>query len=555
MSKSQPIASRRLVRAGLAASAVTTAMVAATAVPAFAAAGTLSLSQPGGPIGGGNTIVANIATTPTTPNPTAFNASTAVLFVAPVGTSAAVCPPTYGTPGATLSVTGSPGLKVLSPSKIAVVIPTGLTTVNGRYMLCAYGGSASASTLIGGAPYTVGNKPTISLNNGVSPVSGPALGGTTITVTGTNFVANTATAPNNTTATIDGEPLTNINVAANGNSFTAVTPAHAPGGPYLLSVSTPGGTANTLGATTNKANLFKYSNGVTISPNTAPNTSPGTDVDVLGVGFATASFEATTGVTPSSANAHVYLTDGAYNATGTTGSGLTGNKTNGPITECISVLVISDTELLCSLPLNRSFDATGAVTAVAARTVSVATTATSRTITSATANFSAADVGLPIEGTDALTIPAGTFITAVASPTSATISADALLTAAALTGTTIGGPRTGLSGTATGTALTSLTGFTQADVGRVISSANAVYPAGTTITAVAANGTSATTSAAPGTNGAQTDLVVTQSTPVPVGTYTMTVVNNGAVGANVSAPADFLQSIVSSGSTFTVAEY
>jgi len=566
MSKSKSSTTRRrLARVGLATSAATALFAAATATPAFAVAGTLALSQSTGPVNGGNTIVATLATTPTSPNPTTFTSTSAVLFVAPTGTTAATCPSTYPTtaPSPTMVVSGSPNLKLLGSTKLAIVVPTGLSTVNAKYAVCAFANANSGALLIGSSSYTVGTPPTIAAVNGVVPVSGPAQGGTTITVTGTGFVANTTAAPNNTTATIDGIPLTNINVGAGGTSFTATTPAHASGGPFTLSITTPGGVVNTLAGSTTKATLFNYTNGITISPNTAPNTNGSTDLDILGVGFANFTFDATTGNTPDAGTAHVYLTSGAYNPTGATTS-TTGTKTNWEKTECINVLVIADTELLCSLPLNHTYDSSAAlITGPAARTAAVVTTSGSKTITSANAAFTQADVGLPISnsGDSNNTFPANTTIASVQSPTSATLSANAAYTnSTALAGTSIGGPLalTSATGSTTSNKLTSVTPpVSQAAVGRIVTSAaNLTLPANTTVTAVSADGATITLSAMP-TATAQataTDVTITPSVPVANGTYTVTVVNNGAPYANIQDP-NYLPTIISSGSTFTVADY
>jgi hypothetical protein len=451
----------------------------------------------------------------------------------------------------------NPDVKLLAPNKIAVVVPSGVSVVSNvfKYAVCAFASNSANAALIASGSYTVGTRPTIDAVSGVAPVSGPALGGTSITVTGTGFVANTATVTN-TRATLDGQPLTNITVNQAGTSFSAETPAHAAGGPFLLSITTPGGTTNTLAGTTTKANLFSYSNGIVVSPNTAANHRGDVDVDVLGVGFANMSFDATNGNTPSSANAHVYLTRGAYDEEDSSGG-----KTVPQQTECINVLVISDGELLCTLPLNHTYDnvAAPAFTASAARTALNGTTVnTSKQITSTDAAFTQNDVGLPISGTG---IPAGNTITAVASPTSATMNA-AASASATVADVSVGGPRAAAGLTAWGAAtvaaggrsITGGTGFTKADIGRVISSVTAAWPANTTIVSVGNDGATATVSAA-GTPGAVTNLVVTPSVPVTDGTYTLTVVSNGAVDARDTSPATYSQSIVSSGSTFTVAEY
>ncbi|WP_436527522.1 IPT/TIG domain-containing protein [Actinoplanes sp. HUAS TT8] len=553
---------RRLRRAGLATGASTALLAAMSAAPAYAAAGTLALSSSGGPTAGGNTIVATIATAPTSPNPTSFTSTTAVYFVAAAASTAtsATCPATYPStaPATNLVATGSPAVKVLATNKIAVTVPAGVIVTAGgvyRYAVCAFGSNTSGANLIASAQYTVGAKPTIASVNGIAPLSGPALGNTSVTVTGTGFVANTATATN-TMASIDGVPLDNITVAGNGNSFTATTPAHTAGGPFLLAVTTPGGTVNTLGATTTKASLFNYTNGIVASPNTAPNYKGSVDLDVLGVGFANYTFDATTGNTPNGSTAHVYLSPSTgYNPYGTTGSGLTGNKTTPQLSECVNVLVITNTELLCSLPLNHTYTgvAAAALTTSAARgTLHVTTTNNSTTITSTDAAFTQNDVGLPVSGTG---IGASAVVASVQSATQATVSV-----ASTADGTvadfSVGGPKTALTGTLASDkkSLTGLTGWTQADVGRAVSSATATFPSNATIVAVGADGTTATVSdAGTGSAGTLSDIVVTPSTPVSNGTYTITVVNNGAVAAQ--AVAGYQQSIISSGSAFTVADY
>jgi hypothetical protein len=562
---------RRLGRAGLATGAATTLLTALSAAPAYAAAGTLALSSTGGPTAGGNTIVATFANPPTSPNPTAFTSTTAVYFV--VATSATAtsvtCPTTYPTtaPATNLVATGSPAVKLLAPSKIAVTVPAGVVVTAGgiyRYGMCAFASNSPGAALIASGQYTVGNKPTIASVGGIAPLSGPALGGTSVTVTGTGFVANTTAQPNNTTASIDGEPLSNIVVAGNGNSFTATTPPHAAGGPYLLAVTTPGGTVNTLGNTTGKASLFNYSNGIVVSPNTAPNYRGNVDLDVLGVGFSNYTFDTTSGggQNHNSAGAHVYLSSPTgYNPDQVVSMMVgTGVKTSPAYTECINVLVISNEELLCTLPLNHTYDraavanaSAAALTAAAARTSRNVTTVTGSTsITSTNAAFTQNDVGLPVSATGIT----ATTIASVQSATQATLAA-----AASADGTvadmSVGGARSAITGTVASDrkTITGTSGFTQADVGRAISSTNGSFPANTTITSVSADGTTVGVSDASTmmTPAQVTDIVVTPSTPVSNGAYSITVVNSGALDANDSA--SYQQSIISSGSTFTVSDY
>jgi hypothetical protein len=98
---------------------------------------------------------------------------------------------------------------------------------------------AGSGVLAAGWTYLVA--PTVSA---VSPSSGPASGGTTITVTGTGFRAGA------TVVKVGGAPATGVSVNDAGTSLTAVTGASAPGR-MAVSVSTGGGTGS-------KANAFTY---------------------------------------------------------------------------------------------------------------------------------------------------------------------------------------------------------------------------------------------------------------------------------------------------------
>ncbi len=56
--------------------------------------------------------------------------------------------------------------------------------------------------------------------------------------------------------------------------------------------------------------------------------------------------------TPVDGNAHVYVVSGAYD-------GSNSPKDNGEVGECVNVLVISDTELVCTVNTDESFDQSG----------------------------------------------------------------------------------------------------------------------------------------------------------------------------------------------------
>jgi len=77
----------------------------------------------------------------------------------------------------------------------------------------------------------------------VSPTSGPTTGGTSITITGTNFAAGAS-------VTLDGTVATNV-VVTNSTTITATTPAHVAGNVDVV-------VTNTNGQSGGKINAFTY---------------------------------------------------------------------------------------------------------------------------------------------------------------------------------------------------------------------------------------------------------------------------------------------------------
>ena len=100
----------------------------------------------------------------------------------------------------------------------------------------------SSSTLIGG--FTYFNAPTTA---GISPASGSTIGGTTVTITGTNFVVGA------TTVTFDTTGVTPTSVTTTQIICTA--PAHAAGA-VDVTVTTPGGSATLAGGFTYAVNVI-----------------------------------------------------------------------------------------------------------------------------------------------------------------------------------------------------------------------------------------------------------------------------------------------------------
>ena len=361
---------RRTVRTAVASLAATAVVVAGQALPAQAATLAMTLSQAYGPSRGGNTVVGSVTPTAATPTPFAPNTTPVVQFQF-VGTGATACTalakaPTEiaGTGTATTAgaVNANPAaVKRITSSKIVFQVPSGSypgTTVNAtglvlvgtqttaRWNICVYDSdSTTASTLLAVSSYTLVLKPTIT---SISPASSPAGGGQAITVNGTGFSAVTGGA---ITGSIGGVALTNITPATNGNSLTATTAARVPDVGLALTLVTPGGTVSSLNpdndTTTSDTPIpFSYTNGITIAPDNAAAGSQVT-IDVRGAGFSRFHFDAAG--TPTSGLAHVFLVDGAYDS-----------GSNRGVAECVVDMVISDTELVCSMDLSNGSIAEGA---------------------------------------------------------------------------------------------------------------------------------------------------------------------------------------------------
>lgn len=532
---------RRLTALG----AVGTVLIGA-AQPALAAVvpATLTLSSVQGPNTGGNTITATIPTGSTI----TFAPGVDVQFQT-AATTLTACTATWATPVTPTATAGGiidhPNVLVVSPARLAINVQNfGLAPITAKYNVCVYSANNSTGQLLAQTPlggqYSIGNR--VMLNN-VWPVAGPSQGGTTITVSGGNF-PTVATSPPSFTATLGGLPLQNITLIS-PNTFTAVTPARSPSAtPVPLIVTSSSGM-------TILSRAFTYANGITVAPDTGPNTRMGgTPVDVQGIGFGALTFQNTGN--PDDKYAHVYLVRGMYDPTTFNGS-----KRNGQLVECANPTVVSDTELICTMNLQASLTSAGS-NALPSRTIT-ADTASNMTLANITPALSASDQGERISGNG---IAPGTTITAVGpGGTSATLSTATQATAQSVSGIAVGVG----SLTATVSAPTNspsqpphLTGISpalaQTDVGKVVTATG--VPPGTTIMGVGPDGTTAflsapNTSAATGSTGS---IVLSNAVPVPVGTYTLTVVNNGTPNAWPSDP-NYTQSVVSSGSTFTVSDF
>jgi hypothetical protein len=301
------------------------------------------LSPPVGPTGGTNTITATSSTAYLT-----GYASPGVTF------SEAACPSTYTTTGsnfASLTVTKISNFKVAALVPVTVVLAGAETLTD--YNTCIYTGTGGSAALVASAgAYAVAPILTVA---SILPTGGPAQGGSPVEITGGGFPYPAA--PGEVTVSLGGSPLTDV-VVNSATSITGITTAHA-AGVTPVSVTTAAGTVSLAAA-------FTFSNGITVTPNTAaPSTS--TFLDVLGVGFSALTFGGAT----NSTNAHVYLVDGAYDNQDTVAL----SKDGPQVAECTGVLKISDVEVICTLNtalgLNADGTASGSPVPIGTYTVTV----------------------------------------------------------------------------------------------------------------------------------------------------------------------------------------
>ena len=123
-----------------------------------------------------------------------------------------------GTPATTFSAINETSITATTPAHAAGAINVVVTTPNG----------AATGT------YTYVILPTVT---GISPASGPAIGGTVVTISGTNL--NGAT-----TVTFDGTPATAFS-ADSDTTITATTPAHAAGAVNVVVTTLTGAATGT----------------------------------------------------------------------------------------------------------------------------------------------------------------------------------------------------------------------------------------------------------------------------------------------------------------------
>jgi formylglycine-generating enzyme required for sulfatase activity len=222
------------------ASSVTVGGVAATSVVVVSST-SITAVTPAGAAGAKNVAVTTAAGTSTL--------KSGFTYVAPAPTVSSVSPTSGSTLGGTaITITGTAltgassvtvggvsaaSVVVVSPTRITAVTPAGTAGAKTIAVTTA-GGTAS---LTNGFTY-VAPAPTVS---SVSPTSGSTLGGTAITITGTNLTGASS-------VTVGGVAATSV-VVVSPTRITAVTPAGTAGA-KTVAVTTAGGTATVTGGFT-----------------------------------------------------------------------------------------------------------------------------------------------------------------------------------------------------------------------------------------------------------------------------------------------------------------
>jgi hypothetical protein len=245
-----------------------------------AGAAVVQVITPGGTANGASayTFVAAPTVSSLTPNTGTTSGGTAVTIN---GTNlVGVTTVLFGTAAAT-------SFNVISATQIVAIAPAVTAGVVNVTVTNAGGSAAGAYTYSAAAPSI----------SALSPVSGTTAGGTSVVITGTNFIGTTA-------VTFGGVNATSF-VVNSATQITAVTPPRAPGS-VTIAVVTPGGTI-----TTN----FTFSSlptATTLSP-TSGTTSGGVTVTINGTNFTGA-----TGVTFGGTNATSFTVVSATQITAVT---------------------------------------------------------------------------------------------------------------------------------------------------------------------------------------------------------------------------------------------
>ncbi|MGA9752343.1 MAG: IPT/TIG domain-containing protein [Acidobacteriota bacterium] len=174
--------------------------------------------------------------------------------------------------GATVTFGGAAATQVslVSASSLTCLTPSHGT---GAVDVMVQNPDSQSGTLPGGFTFVApGNPPTVS---GVSPSSGPAAGGTAVTISGSNFVAGAS-------VTLGGAAAPGVTVVSAG-SITATTPAHAAGTVDVV-VTNPDQQSGTLPGGFTFTGTSPAPTVTSVNPASGPTTG-GTAVVISGTNF------------------------------------------------------------------------------------------------------------------------------------------------------------------------------------------------------------------------------------------------------------------------------
>jgi formylglycine-generating enzyme required for sulfatase activity len=193
-----------------------------------------------------------------------------------------------GASSVTVGGVAATAVVVVSSTTVTAVTPAGTA---GAKTVAVTTPNATA-TLSSGFTYFAA--PTVTA---IAPTSGPSAGGTTITITGTNFYNGGS----NATVSIGGVAATSVNVVST-TTMTAVTPSSTTAGAKTVSVTTASGTASLTSGFTYVAAPTVTS----VTPNTGP-TAGGTSITITGTGFYNGSSNATVSIGSAAATSVVVV--------------------------------------------------------------------------------------------------------------------------------------------------------------------------------------------------------------------------------------------------------
>ena len=167
--------------------------------------------------------------------------------------------------------TQATGITRVSSTQLRATTPAGTA---GARDVQVINGNGSSATLAGAFTYTA--TPTTPTLTSVSPTSGPTSGGTTITLTGSNFVSGA-------TVRVAGVAATNV-VFSSATQITARTPAGTAGARDVQITNPNGQSATRTGAFTYTATSTTRPSPRSVSPRSGP-TAGGTLITVTGSNF------------------------------------------------------------------------------------------------------------------------------------------------------------------------------------------------------------------------------------------------------------------------------